>query len=262
VGNSSCNQNKNKNKIVDINSIKVVCKDCSLQQLCLPKSIEEEDIDQLERIIERKLPLKRGTHLFKEGDSFKSIYVVRAGSLKSYSSTIDGQEQITGFHLPGELIGLEAIGKGFHPCSAKTLETSSVCELPFTDLESLSHQLPSLQQQLLKLMSNEILEDQELMLLLGKKTAEARLAAYLLSISERFKQRGFSSSEFYLSMSRNDIASYLGLAVETVSRMFTRFQEEGLIDAERKHIILNDKEKLRQLAGITPNDNCQDAIAQ
>lgn len=262
--NSSCNNKKNKSQstVVDLNSLKVMCKECSLHQLCLPKSIQDEDLNRLENIIERKMPLKRGGHLFNEGDPFTAIYVVRAGSLKSYSTTIDGQEQITGFHLPGELVGLEAIGSGVHPCSAKTLETSSVCEVPFSDLEELSQHLPSLQHQLLKLMSNEILEDQELMLLLGKKTAEARLAAYLLSISERFAQRGFSASEFYLSMSRNDIASYLGLAVETVSRMFTRFQDENLISAERKHIIINDRDRLRQLAGLSSQDQSKNVIGQ
>lgn len=244
-------QNKTRqNKVIDLHSAKVACKECSLHQLCLPRSINGSDLEKLDRIIERKKPLKRNEHLFHIGSPFATIYVVRSGSLKTYSPTVDGQEQVTGFHLPGELLGLDAIGKGQHPCAAKALETTSVCEVPFEDLENLAQELPTLQHQLLRLMSKEIFDDQELMLLLGKKTAEARLSAFLLSISLRFKQRGFSSAEFYLSMSRNDIANYLGLAVETVSRMFTRFQEDGIITAERKHIVINDRETMQQIAGI------------
>ena len=244
-------------KVVDFHSVKVACRECSLHQLCLPRSITGADLDKLDSIIERKRPLKRNEHLFQVGVSFNSIYVVRSGSLKTYSPTVDGQEQVTGFHLPGELLGLDAIGKGRHPCAAKALETTSVCEVPFEHLEELSQELPTLQHQLLRLMSKEIFDDQELMLLLGKKTAEARLSAFLLSISLRFKQRGFSSTEFYLSMSRNDIANYLGLAVETVSRMFTRFQEDGLIKAERKHIVIKDREMMQQIAGT--NECCDDS---
>ncbi|MBE9527477.1 MAG: fumarate/nitrate reduction transcriptional regulator Fnr [Proteobacteria bacterium] len=238
-------------KVIDLPSSNVSCNECSLQQLCLPQSINGNELDKLDNIIERKKPLKRNEYLFQVGSPFDSIYVVRSGSLKTYSPTIDGQEQVTGFHLPGELLGLDAIGSGQHPCVAKALETTSVCEIPFESLEELTQSMPTLQHQLLRLMSKEIFDDQELMLLLGKKTAEARLSAFLLSISLRFKQRGFSSTEFYLSMSRNDIANYLGLAVETVSRMFTRFQEDGIINAERKHIVINDWDTLQQLAGIS-----------
>ena len=251
-------------KIVDIlttnNLTKVACKECSLHQLCLPRSIDGNDLEKLDRIIERKRPLKRNEHLFQVGGQFSSIYVVRSGSLKTYSPTVDGQEQVTGFHLPGELLGLDAIGKGIHPCAAKALETTSICEVPFENLEHLTQEMPTLQHQLLRLMSKEIFDDQELMLLLGKKTAEARLSAFLLSISLRFKQRGFSSTEFYLSMSRNDIANYLGLAVETVSRMFTRFQEDGIIDAERKHIVINDREAMQKIAGM--NECCEEVAAE
>jgi len=246
-------QNK---KVVNLHAVKVACNECSLHQLCLPRSINGSDLEKLDNIIERKKPLKRNEHLFQMGSSFHSIYVVRSGSLKTYSPTVDGQEQVTGFHLPGELLGLDAIGKGTHPCAAKALEMTSVCEVPFSNLEHLTQELPSLQHQLLRLMSKEIFDDQELMLLLGKKTAEARLSAFLLSISLRFKQRGFSSSEFYLSMSRNDIANYLGLAVETVSRMFTRFQEDDLIEAERKHIIIKNRDDLQKIAGM--NDYCSE----
>ncbi|WP_198265017.1 fumarate/nitrate reduction transcriptional regulator Fnr [sulfur-oxidizing endosymbiont of Gigantopelta aegis] len=250
-------------KVLDFSTIKVACKECSLHQLCLPRSINGADLEKLDSIIERKKPLKRNEHLFQVGGKFNAIYVVRSGSLKTYSPTVDGQEQVTGFHLPGELLGLDAIGKGKHPCAAKALETTSICEVPFEDLEKLTQELPTLQRQLLRLMSKEIFDDQELMLLLGKKTAEARLSAFLLSISLRFKQRGFSSIEFYLSMSRNDIANYLGLAVETVSRMFTRFQEEGLIAAERKHIVIKNREALQLIAGVNDmSEECSNKKSQ
>lgn len=249
VGNSQ-------NKVVELHETNVVCDECSLHQLCLPQSIEGAELEKLDYIIKRKKPLKRGEELFHVNSSFSSIYVVRSGSLKTYSPTIDGQEQVIGFHLPGELLGLDAIAEGYHPCVAKALETTSVCEVPFDCLEELTRELPSLQHQFLRLLSKEIFDDQELMLLLGKKTAEARLSAFLLSISLRFKQRGFSSTEFYLSMSRNDIANYLGLAVETVSRMFTRFQEDGIIKAERKHIMINKWGVLQQLAGISRLSEC------
>lgn len=241
-------------KVIDLPTSNVSCNECSLYQLCLPQSITGIELEKLDHIIERKKPLKRNEQLFQVGSPLEVIYVVRSGSLKTYSPTIDGQEQVTGFHLPGELLGLDAIDNGYHPCVAKALETTSVCEIPFDRLEELTQELPTLQHQLLRLMSKEIFDDQELMLLLGKKTAEARLSAFLLNISLRFKQRGFSSTEFYLSMSRNDIANYLGLAVETVSRMFTRFQEEGIIHAERKHIVINNWDTLQQLAGISQFD--------
>ena len=156
-----------------------------------------------------------------------------------------------GFHLPGELLGLGAIHVGHHPCGARALETASVCELPYHRLEELSRRIPSLQHQLLRIMSAEILHDQQLLTLLGKKGAEERLAALLISLSDRYGERGFSYQEFHLSMSRSDIANYLGLAVETVSRLFTRFQDEGLLTAQRKYIRILDLQKMRELASYT-----------
>jgi CRP/FNR family transcriptional regulator, anaerobic regulatory protein len=236
-------------KIVKLSSIKVACKDCTIFQLCLPLGIGDADLELLERIIRRRRPLSRGDHLFQMGDPFRAIYAVRAGSVKTYTLTDDGNEQITGFHLPGELVGLDAINTELHHCSAKALETTSLCEIPFDRLEELGSQVPSLQRQLLRIMSKEILTDQTLMMLLGKKSAEARLAAFLLSLSVRFQERRFSPNEFNLSMSRTDISNYLGLAVETVSRLFTRFQREGLIKAQRKHVCIVNAAALNELTG-------------
>jgi CRP/FNR family transcriptional regulator len=236
------------NTVVKLDHIKVACKDCNLFQLCLPVGIDAKELEELDSIIKRRRPLKRGEHLFHVGTPFQSIYAVRSGSIKTYSPTEDGHEQVTGFHLPGELLGLDAINLEHHPCAAKALETTSLCEIPFDRLEELSTHLPSLQHQLLKIMSKEILHDQSLLMLLGKKSAEERLAALLLSLSGRYQKRGFSPTDFYLSMSRNDIGNYLGLAVETVSRLFSRFQEEGILNVQRKHICITDLPQLRAIA--------------
>ncbi|MFO7593888.1 MAG: fumarate/nitrate reduction transcriptional regulator Fnr [Pseudomonadota bacterium] len=244
---------------IKIDQFKVACKDCNLFQLCLPVGIDAQELEELDNIIKRRRPVKRGEHLFRVGDPFQAIYAVRSGSIKTYTPTEDGHEQVTGFHLPGELLGLDAINLQHHPCAAKALETTSLCEIPFNRLEELSTRLPSLQHQLLKIMSKEILHDQSLLMLLGKKSAEERLAALLLSLSDRYRQRGFSPTDFYLSMSRNDIGNYLGLAVETVSRLFTRFQEEGLLNVQRKHVCITDFDRLSAIANAANNHkHCDD----
>ncbi len=242
-----------RSKIINLQELKVSCSDCSLHQLCLPKMISKEDMHTLNNIIVRGKSLKRGELLFNFNDTFRSIYVVRSGSLKTVYAKEDGIEQVIGFYLAGELLGFDAIN-GYHPCSAKALETSNVCEVPFEHLEALSARMPSLQHQLLRLMSKEINTDQNVMVLLGKKNAEVRLASYLLSISSRYQQRGFFSQDFYLSMSRSDIGSYLGLAVETVSRTFSLFQEQDVLMVERRHIIIKDRDYLQRLAN--GSDEC------
>ena len=229
---------------------KVACQDCSLYQLCLPVGIDQAELRELDRIIKRRRPIQRGEHLFANCDAFHSIYAVRSGSLKTYSLTADGREQVTGFFLPGEIVGLDAIGGGQHSCAARALETTSVCEIPFTELETLGERLPSLPKQMLRIMSKEMHHDQLLLMLLGKRSADERLAAFLISLSQRFGQRGYSSSEYNLSMARNDIGNYLGLAVETVSRLFTRFQQQGLIEVQNKYIRLQNMEQLQEITGL------------
>ena len=228
---------------------KVACTECSLYRLCLPVGISESDLAELDRIIRRRRPIARGAHAFLTGDSFRSIYAVRSGSLKTYRLTEDGREMITGFFLPGEIVGLDAIDNGMHPCAARALEITSLCEIPFDEFESIGERLPALSRQLVRVMSREMHHDQLLLMLLGKRTAEERLAAFLLSLSLRFGQRGYSSTEFNLSMSRNDIGNYLGLAVETVSRLFSRLQDEGVLAARGRNIRLADLTRLETLAG-------------
>jgi CRP/FNR family transcriptional regulator len=225
------------------------CKDCSLAPLCLPLSLNLEDLDELDRIVKRGRPLKKGDYLFRQGDSFGSVFAVRAGALKTFSVTDNGEEQITGFHLPSELVGLSGMGTELHPVSAQALEATSVCEIPFDHLDELADQLPQLRRQLMRVMSREIRDDQQMMLLLSKKSADERIATFLVNLSARFRARGFSAQQFRLSMSRNEIGNYLGLAVETVSRVFTRFQQSGMIEAEGKEVHILDSIQLCALAG-------------
>ncbi len=245
----------NTDKVVSLTKIRIACESCSLHQLCLPLGLAGDDLDRLENIIKRSHPLKKNDTIFHQGDHFHSIYAIRSGSVKTITVANDGSEQITGFHLPGELVGLDAVSGECHPCSAKALETTSFCEIPFLQLEQLSGDLPSLRHQLLKIMSKEITHDANLLMLLGKKTADERLASLLLSLSARLSTRGFSASEFNLSMSRNDIANYLGLAVETVSRLFTRFQEQGLIEVDGKYVKLLTLENLKGIITDCSSNN-------
>ena len=212
------------------------------------------DVERLDGIVRRNRPLHRGDHLFRYGENFRSLHVVKTGSVKSYAPSPEGGEQVLGFHLPGEIIGLDAIENDVHACSAKVLETSAICEVPFAHFEELSSSIPSLQHQMYRLLSKEISQDTEMLLLLGKKSAEERLAAFLLSLSRRLRKRGLSSTDFYLSMSRHEIGNYLGLAVETVSRIFTRFQDEGLLKVDRKHVQLLKLDALEAIVAHTVAD--------
>lgn len=225
------------------------CKDCSLASLCLPLSLNLEDMDALDEIVKRGRPLKKGEFLFRQGDAFNSVFAVRSGALKTFSLSDSGDEQITGFHLPSELVGLSGMDSECYPVSAMALETTSVCEIPFERLDELSVQLPQLRRQLMRIMSREIRDDQQMMMLLSKKTADERIATFLVNLSARFRARGFSANQFRLAMSRNEIGNYLGLAVETVSRVFTRFQQNKLLEAEGKEVHILDPIELCALAG-------------
>ena len=225
------------------------CKDCSLASLCLPLSLDLEDMDALDDIVKRGRPLKKGEFLFRQGDTFTSVFAVRSGALKTFSLSDAGEEQITGFHLPSELVGLSGMDTELYPVSAQALETTSVCEIPFERLDELSVSLPQLRRQLMRVMSREIRDDQQMMLLLSKKTADERIATFLVNLSARFSARGFSANQFRLAMSRNEIGNHLGLAVETVSRVFTRFQQSKLLEAEGKEVHILDPIELCALAG-------------
>lgn len=222
----------------------VSCNECSLSPVCLPLAVAPAQLDQLDNIIHRGRPLKRGEHLFRASDDFEAVYAVRSGAIKTYVLSDQGDEQVTGFYLPGEVLGMDGISTAHHVSNAKALETATVCEIPFSQLEGLSQKIPSLQHHFFSLMSNEIRADRELHMLLSKKNADDRVASLLLSLSARHQRRGLSQSSFRLPMSRYDIANYLGLAVETVSRIFTRFQQNGWITAEGREIEILDRPKL------------------
>lgn len=225
------------------------CEDCSLNLICLPVAVSDEDLHRLETIIERGRPLQRGEHVFRSGTPFESVYAVRSGALKTYRLTPEGDEQIMGFHLPGEMFGLGGLGHETHPNAAVALETATVCEVPFDRMEALAREIPGLQRHMFQLLSKEIGEDEQLLVLLSKRSAEERIAALLLSLSARFRRRHLSATRFRLPMSRGDIGNYLGLVVETVSRVFTRLQNQGVIEVEGKEIRILEPETLATIAG-------------
>lgn len=231
----------------------VSCSDCRLSSICLPIALQTEEIDQLDEIIQRNKPLHKGEHLFRVNDGFSSVYAVRSGTLKAYTITDNGQEQVTGFYFPGEIVGMDGISKNQHVSSAKALETAAVCEIPFEKLGDLSMQIPSLQRHFFQLMSHEITEDQQLITLLSKNTAEERIASLLLSISSRNSRRKLSAVSLRLPMSRTDIGNYLGLTVETVSRIFSRLQKQGVLNVENKEITILDVDALRSMANTGAN---------
>jgi len=213
--------------------------------------LADSEIEHLDNIVQRKKLLKKGEFLFKAGDKFEAIHAIRSGSLKSYTISSEGIEQLTGFHLPGEMVGLNAVSTVAYPSFAKALETSLVCSIPFDRLEALARELPGLQSQLFRIMSSEIRDEQELMMLLSKKNADERFAAFVMNLSARFRRRGLSDKEFFLTMTRSDIGNYLGLAVETVSRLITRLQKKDLIEIKDRYLCIKDSGGLSQLAGTT-----------
>ncbi|SQD77275.1 FNR family transcription factor [Moritella yayanosii] len=225
------------------------CQNCSISQLCIPYSLNDSELDSLDQIIERKKPFQKNDEIFKAGDKVKALYAIRSGSVKSYTITEQGDEQITGFHLAGDLIGFDALSTGVHPSFSQALETSMVCEIPYDTLDELIGKMPMLRRQVMRLMSGEIAADQEMILLLSKKNAEQRLAAFLNNLSIRFSERGFSAKEFRLTMTRGDIGNYLGLTVETISRLLGRFQTSEMIEVKGKYISIIDHASLALLAG-------------
>ncbi|MFL0809778.1 MAG: fumarate/nitrate reduction transcriptional regulator Fnr [Agarilytica sp.] len=226
----------------------VNCGDCRLASICLPISLQIEDIDRLDDIIQRGRPIHKLDHVYYAGDAFSSVYALRSGAIKTVKVTQDGEEQITGFYLPGEIIGMDGLATNHHSNSAIALETSAICEIPFARLEELSAKIPSLQRRFFQLMSKEITQDQQLITLLSKNSAEERIASILLSISSRNGNRGLSPQDFFLPMSRSDIGNYLGLTIETVSRVFSRLNKMSIIALDKKHVQIEDMDALKNIA--------------
>jgi CRP/FNR family transcriptional regulator len=235
--------------VISIRDLKTHCMTCSMRELCLPVGLEREAMHQLDQLVSDRRRFKRGEMIYGAGEAFAALYAIRLGSCKTTVLAEDGREQVAGYHMPGDLLGLDGIGHERHGCQAIALEDSEVCVLPFGELENLSHRLPPLQKNLHRVLSREIIRDHNVMLLLGSMRAEERLAVFLLNLSHRYHERGYSATEFVLRMTRDEIGSYLGLKLETVSRLFSRFQQEGLIQVQGRAIKLLDTAALRQLAG-------------
>jgi CRP/FNR family transcriptional regulator len=217
--------------------------------LCLPLGLSETDLEELEALLGNRTKLKKGDALFHNGAPFTALYAVKLGSLKTTVLSDDGREQVAGYHMAGDLLGLDGMGEDRHGCEAIALEDSELCVLPFTRIEELARHIPALQHNLHKFLSREIERDHRVMLLLGSMRAEERLAAFLLNLSERYRARGYSSTEFVLRMTREEIGSYLGLKLETVSRLFSKFQEEGLVMVAGRSVKIIDMPVLKQLVG-------------
>jgi len=218
----------------------VTCTSCNLRELCLPGGACMEELEQIQNMVYARRRVKRGESLFGPGDEFTSIYAIRSGFFKTSVVDGEGHEQVTGFFMGGELLGMEGIGSHRHASTAVALEDSEVCVMPYSLVESMAHDYPVLQRQLHAVLSREIVRDHGVMMLLGSMRAEERLAAFLSNLSKRFVRRGYSPSDFHLRMTRDEIGSYLGLKLETVSRLFSQFQKQGLIAVEQKHVRILD----------------------
>lgn len=226
------------------------CSQCRLGKICLPVSLQSDDIDKLDQIVQRGQVLQKGEHIYQAHDPFRSVFAIRSGYVKTYRITDDGEEQVTGFYFPGEVFGMDGINSHKYACSAKTLESTAICEIPFDRFQELTTKLPSLQMHFFQLMSQEITSDQQLITLLSKKTAEQRVATLLLTISARNALRGLSATDFRLAMSRTDIGNYLGLTVETVSRTLSRLVKSQVISLQQKEITILDANQLREVANL------------
>lgn len=212
------------------------CSGCSLRSACMPNALTAQELVRFDTIVSTTRPIKRGEALYRTHDAFQSIYAIRAGSFKTVVMHRDGREQVTGFHLAGEVLGLDGVCAERHSSDAIALEDSSVCIMPYALLESMCAESKQLQQQMLRTMSSEIVRESSLMLLLGTMSAEQRVATFLLNLSSRMSERGYSAAEFNLRMTREEMGNYLGMKLETVSRMFSKFQRDGLVETRGKKV--------------------------
>lgn len=235
--------------VITISDLKAHCMTCSMRELCLPVGLGREAMHQLDQLVSNRQRIRKGETIYRAGDQFNALYAIRLGSCKTTVLAEDGREQVAGYHMPGDLVGLDGIGQERHGCQAVALEDTEACVIPFAHLEDLARRLPPLQKNLHRVLSREIIRDHTVMLLLGSMRAEQRLATFLLNLSHRYQDRGYSATEFVLRMTRDEIGSYLSLSLETVSRLFSRFQQEGLIQVQGRAIKLLDMGALRQLAG-------------
>jgi len=228
-------------------AIKVACSNCNMRELCMPVGLNDIELQKIDDLIGTRRKVKRNETLFRNGEKFVSLYAIRTGFFKTCVATEDGRDQVTGFQMAGEIMGLDGIVNDHHSCDAVALEDAEVCVMPFEKIEELSREVTSLQHHVHKIMSREIVREHGVMLLLGSMRAEERLAAFLLNLVQRLHARGFSQSELILRMTREEIGSYLGLKLETVSRTFSKFVEEGIVEVKQRHVRILDTAALQNL---------------
>ena len=237
----------------------IACSNCGLRGLCLPLMLTDAELQRIDALVDARRVVKRGQTLFRSGDPFDAVFAIRSGFFKTRLSSHDGQEQVTGFQMAGEVLGLDGISADAHQCDAVALEDSQVCVIRYAQLEGLSREFPDLQRQFHKVLSREIVNDHGLMHLLGARRAEARVAAFLLDLTRRLRSRGFSASALVLRMTREEIGTYLGLTLETVSRSFSKLQDDGVLAVRRRQITVLDPAALERL--VTPTHNAEAAAA-
>jgi len=240
-------------KVFDINpqTFKVACSNCNLRELCMPLGLSNTELERLDGVVASRRKVKRGGLLFRNGEKFQNLFAIRTGFFKTCIASEDGRDQVTGFQMAGEIVGLDGIMNDHHTCDAIALEDAEVCVMPFDRVEELSREITSLQRHVHKIMSREIVRENGVMLLLGSMRAEERLAAFLLNLVQRLHARGFSQSELVLRMTREEIGSYLGLKLETVSRTFSKFVEDGIVEVKQRHVRILNTDALKEI--IAPN---------
>ena len=228
-------------------TIKVACSNCNLRELCMPLGLSPTELEKIDDVVASRRKIKRGATLFRNGEKFTSLYAIRTGFFKTCVASEDGRDQVTGFQMAGEVVGLDGIVNDHHTCDAVALEDAEVCVMPFDRIEELSREVTSLQRHVHKIMSREIVRENGVMLLLGSMRAEERLAAFLLSLVQRLHARGFSQSELVLRMTREEIGSYLGLKLETVSRTFSKFVDDGIVEVKQRHVRILNTDALKDI---------------
>jgi CRP/FNR family transcriptional regulator len=229
------------------NSIKVACSNCNLRELCMPLGLNDDEMKRIDEVVATRRKIARGETLFRNGEKFNALFAIRTGFFKTCISSEDGRDQVTGFQMAGEIIGLDGIVSDQHTCDAVALEDAEVCVMTFDRIEELSREINALQRHVHKIMSREIVREHGVMLLLGSMRAEERLAAFLLNLVQRLHARGFSQSELVLRMTREEIGSYLGLKLETVSRTFSKFVEDGIVEVKQRHVRILNTDALKLL---------------
>lgn len=235
-------------------AIKVACSNCNLRELCMPMGLSDQDLDRIDQLVTARKKIKKGDFLFHSGAPFKSIYAIRTGFFKTSVTTEDGRDQVSGFQMAGEIIGLDGIVNDHHACDAIALEDAEVCVMPFDRIEQISLEVKSLQHHVHKMMSREIVRENSVILLLGSMKAEERLAAFLLNLVQRLHARGFSQSELVLRMTREEIGSFLGLKLETVSRAFSKFADDGIIEVKQRNLKIIKPDALKLI--VNSQDKC------